>query len=259
MAERIIRILFALGVIAIPFDAIAGVGAFGELSGEASFYLFAPAIMLHLATVVGRQLKAPHVARPGFLGWAAIGIVGVLLSNAVFNLPLVLQATFHERSGLNKLITASFVLVYGLMLARLASVTLPGRWYALLVKPVCISACVCIVFSTMEGLNRAGIPLPFYAALNGFVHAGSDNLIQSWNGAVNVKLLEGWDQRLRSVSFEPPAFGNFTGYAWPWLLCGVLATAGRRRALRHGALPVVTYPIVMNALEIGRASCRERV
>jgi hypothetical protein len=253
MAERIIRVLFILGVIAIPFDAIAGIGAFGELSGEASFYLFTPAILLHLATVVGRLLREPDaIGRPSFLGWVTIALMGVLLANAVSNLPVVLQASFHERSGINKLITSSFVLVYGLLLARLAAATLPGRWDALLVKPVGISALICIGFSLMEGLNRAGLPLPFYAALNGFVHAGSDNLIQSWNGAINVKLLEGWDQRLRSVSFEPPAFGNFTGYAWPWLLCGVLAATGRQRVLRWALLIAFTALILASQARTGQ-------
>ena len=253
MADRIIGFLFALGVIAIPFDAIAGIGAFGELSGEASFYIFVPAIALHLATLVGRWLREPLWSeRLSFFAIVASGILAVIVINALFNLPVILSASFHERSGINKLITANMVLVYGLLLAHLAAATLPTRWYDLLVKPVSISAAFCIGFGLIEGLNRAGIALPFYATLNGMVHAGSDSLVQSWDGSINLKLLEGWDKRLRSVSFEPPAFGNFTGYAWPWLLCGVLATTGRRRALHGVLLAAFTLLIIASEARTGQ-------
>jgi O-antigen ligase len=46
---------------------------------------------------------------------------------------------------------------------------------------------------------------------------------------VNQKVLFDWDERIRSVSFEPPAFGNYTGFAWPWLwFAAVAAPLGRR-------------------------------
>jgi O-antigen ligase len=95
----------------------------------------------------------------------------------------------------------------------------------------------------LEFLQRLGIPVPLYATLNGLVHSGSDQLVNAWDGAINRKLLEGWDQRLRSVSFEPPAFGNFSGFAWPWLLAGVLAAGGATRV--RGALLLGAFTVLI--------------
>lgn len=228
---RLVRALFILGVVAIPFDALAGFGALGELSGEASFYFFFPALLLAIADRVGNLFVPACPDRTSsFVGQVALGLAGVILITTVANLADVLASSFHGRSGLNKLITSAIVLFYGLGLAWLASLVLPGRWKSHLIMPISVSAMLCLAFSTLEFLTRSGVPVPGYEALNGLVHSGSDQLFNSWDGGVNRKLLEGWDQRLRSVSFEPPAFGNFSGFAWPWLLAGVLGASGKSRA-----------------------------
>ena len=66
--------------------------------------------------------------------------------------------------------------------------------------------------------------------------------MQPWDDGLNIKLLDGWDPRLRTVSFEPQAFGNFAGLAWPWLLCGVLITQKSRRALHIILLADLHHP-----------------
>jgi hypothetical protein len=144
------------------------------------------------------------------------------------------------------------VLFYGLGLAWLSSLILPGRWKSHLIKPISVSALLCLSFSVLEFSNRLGVPVPLYEALNGLVHSGSDQLINSWDGAVNRKVLEGWDQRLRSVSFEPPAFGNFSGFAWPWLLAGLLAEKGRARVRPAILLAAFTLLILLAQARTGQ-------
>jgi hypothetical protein len=243
---RVVRIIYFFGVVAIPFDALAGFGALGELSGEASFYFFFPALLLAISSRIGCLFVSVERARTAsFVRHVALGLTAVLLVTTVANLPDVLAASFHGRSGLNKLITSSIVLFYGLGLAWLSSLILPGRWKSHLIKPISISALLCLMFSALEFLSRIGAPVPFYETLNSFIHSGGDQLINSWDGGINRKVLEGWDQRLRSVSFEPPAFGNFSGFAWPWLLAGLLAAGGTARALPALLLGAFTLLILV--------------
>ncbi len=246
MLDRPVTALFALGVIAVPFDAISGLSALGELSGEASFYFFALAIGLQALKATGAGL-AGEVHAPVGLGrlWQVGAVIlGAILLSGLWNASEVATATFHGRGGTTKMITSAGVVVYGLVLASLTCAVAPGRWYSCLILPACLSAVVCIGYGIVEGAHRAGATLPFYTALDAAIHAGSDREVQPWNNTLNLKLVEGWDKRLRTVSFEPPAFGNFAGLAWPWLLCGMLMTK-RRRQLLHGLLLVAFTALIL--------------
>ena len=253
MLDKLIAFLFAIGVIAIPFDAIPGVKALGELSNEASFYSFALAMGLYGFKVAGASLvggvRAPLGAA---LVWRTGAVaVAVIFVSALWNAADISVARFHDRAGSLKLATSATVVIYGLVLASLTCATVPGRWYRCLVLPICISAALCIGFGALEALDRAGISVPVYSALNAALHAGSDHDVQPWNSVLNLKLVEGWDRRLRTVSFEPPAFGNFAGMAWPWLLCAVLMTRKSRRALHIILLVAFTILIVGSQARTG--------
>jgi hypothetical protein len=66
-----------------------------------------------------------------------------------------------------------------------------------------------------------GIANSFYGTLDELVHAGWDPTVYQ----------EGWDDRIRSVAFEAPAFGNYVGFAWPWLIAAWANNTGRSRRL----------------------------
>jgi hypothetical protein len=253
MLDKLIALLFAIGVIAIPFDAIPGLPALGELSNEASFYSFALAMSLYglkaaSASFVGgghAPLGATYVWRIGAV------VIAVIFVSTIWNAADIGVARFHDRPGFLKLFTTAGVVVYGLVLAMLTCATVPGRWYRCLLLPICISAVLCLSFGALEALARAGVNVPIYATLNSAVHAGSDHEVNPWDNAENVKLIEGWDPRLRTVSFEPPAFGNFAGLAWPWLVCAVLMTRKSRRALHIILLSAFTILIVGSQARTG--------
>jgi O-Antigen ligase len=245
MLDRLIALFFALGVIAIPFDAIAGVSALGELSNEGSFYFFAVGIGLYGCKAGGARFASlAHATTGGRILWriGALILIAMLVS-ALWNAPDIGAGRFQDRSGSVKLATSAAVLVYGLALASTTCATLPTRWYTCLVLPVCISAILCIGFGSLEALARAGINVPLYSTLNTSLHAGSDGFLRQW---FDTKLIEGWDMRLRTVSFEPPAFGNFAGLAWPWLLYAVAITKRLRRVL-HVMLLVAFSILIMGA------------
>ncbi|MGG5823778.1 O-antigen ligase family protein [Falsiroseomonas sp. HW251] len=253
MVDRLVALLFALGVFAVPFDAIPGVGAIGELSNEASFYCFAAAMVVQVLRTVGSALVGavrPPLGSAQVLCLGAVMLGAVLLSG-LFNAAEIATASFHGRSGATKILTSAGVIVYGIALAWLACRVVPGRWYACLILPVCLSAVVCIGYGVLEGAHRAGTTLPVFTAIDAAVHAGSDREVNPWDNAVNLKLVEGWDPRLRTLSFEPPAFGNFAGLAWPWLLCAVMMTRGTRRLVHLGLLAAFTVLIVASQARTG--------
>lgn len=253
MLDRLIAFLFAAGVVAIPFDAIAGLKALGELSDESSFYFFALGIGLYgLKTVMGildGRVDAP-LGRHGIRCAAAL-LVGIIVISALWNASHISVARFHDRGGFAKLVTSAIVILYGLTLAWLVCVVVPRRWYSCLILPICFSAVLCLAFGALEALDHAGASVPVYKVLNAALHAGSDSDVQQWNGAVNLKVVFGWDQRLRTVSFEPPAFGNFTGLAWPWLLTSVLMTHKTRRAIHCILLVLFTVLIISSQARTG--------
>src|SRR4051812_14525479 len=253
MLSKLIVVLFAVGVIAVPFDAIPGVGAIGELSNEASFYFFAAAMGLQALNATGGGLvREGRVPLGSFLLCRAGAVIlGVVLLSAMWNAAEVAVAAFHGRGGAIKMVTSAGVLVYGIVLAWLTCAVAPERWYACLILPICLSAALCIGYGMLEGAHRAGVTLPIYTALDAAVHAGSDREVQPWNNAVNLKLVEAWDKRLRTVSFEPPAFGNFAGLAWPWLLCAVLMTRRSRRLVHVAILAAFTILIVASQARTG--------
>jgi len=62
-----------------------------------------------------------------------------------------------------------------------------------------------------------------------------------------LKVTEAWDSRLRSVCFEPPAFGNYCGFAYPWIAYGALRTDGRERVF--ALLFLVIFSILIIAAQ----------
>jgi hypothetical protein len=253
MLDKLIAFLFAIGVIVIPFDAIAGVNAIGELSNEASFYSFALAMSLYGLKAAGASLVGCSHAPLGaaYVQWTGAVVIAVICVSALWNGTDISVARFHDRGGFLKLVTSAAVLIYGLVLAWLTCATVPGRWYRCLILPICISAVLCLSFGALEALDRAGVSVPMYSTLNSAIHSGSDLEVLPWDSVLNVKLVDGWDKRLRTVSFEPPAFGNFAGLAWPWLVCAVLMTRKSRRALHVILLLAFTILIVGSQARTG--------
>src|SRR5271168_3954172 len=118
MLDKLIAFLFAIGVIVIPFDAIAGMTALGELSNETSFYSFALAMSLYGFKAAGESLVGCSEAPLGAANVRRIGavVIAMIFVSAIWNVADIGVARFHDRAGFPKLVTSATVVIYGLVL-----------------------------------------------------------------------------------------------------------------------------------------------
>lgn len=242
-SSAVTRWLFAAGLVAIPFDAVRGIGALGELGNELSFPFFAAAIAS--AALVSLRMGRTAIGASLVLRAAAVAMA-IVFASYLANIADIHGIVFRERTGFNKFATSLLVLLYGFALAWLAEQVREEEWRPLVARFIGWSAIAAILYLLIEIPGRAGLLGGVYESVDSLVHSRQADVINAWNGAVNEKVLYGWDDRLRSVSFEPPAFGNYTGFAWPWLWYAAVKAPPERK-LRHWALLVVFTLVIVFA------------
>jgi O-Antigen ligase len=219
-----IRTLFVLGMIAIPFSGVVGLPYFGEAQHELSFYFFMPAIFFGALSIpmqsrtVGRQLQEMPATK--LITAIALAAASVIILSFLVNAGSILTGFSHGRYAIEKFVFSFIVILYCFMLAYLTFVVAGCAWAQTIYKPIAISAVLCAVFSVFEILSRHfGIATSIYSFLDGIVHGGYRPDI----------LHKDWDLRIRSLAFEPPALGNYAGFAWPWLTAACFCSHGRAR------------------------------
>lgn len=242
-ATRALHWLFFLAVVCIPFDAIAGFSSLGELGNELSFPFFALAIATALVVCFGNGSNCLSSSLALKVGATILAIV--LVSWAV-NAVSINSAMIRERSGENKFLTSLLVIVYGIALAWLAEQLDEDRVRHLLTRAIVWSAAIATAYALFELAARTGPLSGLFDRIDGVIHTRQNDIINAWNGTINYKVLYGWDTRLRSVSFEPPAFGNFCGLAWPWVWFAAI-TAPATRKLRIWAILIALSLVIIVA------------
>jgi hypothetical protein len=217
------RALLFLGVVTIPFSAFAGLGFLGELAPELSTYFFMPAVASFALSYMGHALSGhgPRSRpRAGPLTAIALAAICIILVSFMANAASITSLVAHGRFALAKFATSFAVILYCFALSYVVFFESGKHWHRFVFKPIAISAVLCIGFSILEILSRKmSVANGLYGALDELVHAG-------WNPAVYGA---GWDDRIRSVAFEAPAFGNYVGFVWPWLIAGWANNTGRSR------------------------------
>jgi len=232
-----LRWLFVIGLFAIPFDSVPGPGFLGELGNEASFPFLAAAIAIAVGLSLGSgesRLSSSLALKVG------AGIVAVIFISWAVNAFTIETALVRERSGYNKFLTSLLVILYGIALAWLAEQVDESDLRRWLVRPIVWSAVACSLYALFELVGRSGPLEPLFRPIDNLIHARQTDVINAWNGSINYKVLYGWDPRLRSVSFEPPAFGNFCGFAWPWVWFAAVTAPPERKLRTWGALLLFT-------------------
>ena len=246
--SRLVGTLFAAGLTAMPFDAVRGIDALGELGNELSFPLFALAIA---AAVFASVKQGISLFSRSLVIWIAAAALAVIAFSFFANAGEILTATFRERSALNKYLTSLLVVLYGFALAWLAERIEPDRFVPLVTRFVSLSALIAIAYLPFELAGERGLLGGLYGHIDSLVHSRQADIINAWDGSINQKVLYDWDARLRSVSFEPPAFGNYTGFAWPWVWYAAVS-ARPSKALRSWLLcAVFTLVILITASRTG--------
>ena len=240
--------LFAAGLVAIPFDATPGIGFLGELGYELSFPFFALASCFAVFILLAGGGVPPD--RSLVLRIGSVMLLVVSLSYLA-NLSDINTAVFRERRGFGKFATSLLVIVYGLALAWLAEQFDPRHYTTIVARFVCWSALIASIYFAFEFFGTRGLLGGLYSQIDQLIHSRQADVINAWDGRVNEKVLYGWDQRLRSVSFEPPAFGNYTGFAWPWVWYSALKAPPERRLRAWALLAFFTLVILFSASRTG--------
>jgi hypothetical protein len=246
--SRLLNWLFAAGLVAIPFDAIRGVSALGELGNELSFPFFAAAIAAAIWTTFtganARILTSPTLK-------VALAILAVVFISLAVNASDIASIVFRERTGVNKFATTLLVVLYGIALAWTSEQLDEDRFVPLMARFIGWSAAIASAYLVIEFVGKHGLLGGAFDAIDGMIHTRQADIINAWNGSINQKVLYGWDPRLRSVSFEPPAFGNYTGFAWPWVWFAALKAPPERRLRAWGLFAIFTVAILIAASRTG--------
>ena len=244
---RSVGLLMAAGLLFVPFDGVRGVSALGELGNELSFPFFAGAIAIGL--VMGLRTGEARLQNSLALRIGAACLAVIALSYAV-NAGAINSGEVRGRAALPKFTTSLLVIVYGIGLAWLAEQVPPGEFRKRVARYIGWSAAIAIGYALFELAGRSILRGPF-TLVDALVHSRQSDIINSWDGRINQKVLFNWDERIRSVSFEPPAFGNFTGFAWPWLWFGAVAAPAGRKLWSWALLTAFTATILLSQSRTG--------
>lgn len=233
----VVQKLFFLGMVFVPFSDIAGLPFLGEVQHEVSAYIFVLALvasspaLLSLAGTGG--VLRGDAPRPYLLPSILLLLFGVVFLSAFVNAPEIVTTTFRGRGAPEKFISALVLLVYGFALAWLTYYLADRRWQDFIARPLAISVLLCAAFSVFEMAARwFGIGTGIYQALSLVVHSGSAT--------------PPWETRLRSVAFEPPWFGNYAGFVWPWLLAAARSETGVARRYYFSVWMVLNVLVVLS-------------
>ena len=217
------KILFFLGMMTIPFSGVVGLGFLGELQNNLSTYFFIAAIVSgaqFFATSSGiLRAQGQEIPSTKLLAGIMLAVTIVIAVSFFVNAGSILTNVSHGRHAIEKFVSSFVLILYSFMLAYLTFFIAGHGWERAIRKPIAISALLCVAFSVFEILSPLGIATGVYAFLDGIVHGG----------LTPPGYAKGWDPRIRSLAFEPPDFGNYAGFAWPWLMAGWVSSHGRAR------------------------------
>jgi O-antigen ligase len=228
-----------LAILLLPVTGLQGIGALGEIKGSASVYAFLLVIAL---TFTLQPLQAVVLPRAFFV-FAACFVGWIAITSAV-NFESIATASYHDRSGFNKLVTSGTVVAFGfaIALACLGPFRTLDNVIHLFLAPLVLAVIACAWLSIPEvasWLSPAGEPI--YRWTTALFHTA-----ESEQGRIAGRLI--------SVAFEAPDMSYFTGFACPWLLLVYRLKASDARSWSTRAIAAVplTLCIIMLLLTNSR-------
>jgi hypothetical protein len=199
----IIDKLVWLAILLLPITGLQGIGAFGEMKGSASVYVFLIVIALTFTASSAQDIVLPRV----FFVFATCLVAWIAITSAV-NFESIATAAFYGRSGFSKLLNSCGVIGFGLAIVVVCLGhfrTLDGI-ADLFLAPLVLAIIACAWFSIPEiGSWLSPVGETVYDWTTGLFHTDVSELGRS-------------PGRLISLAFEAPDMSYFTGFACPWLL-----------------------------------------
>lgn len=229
-----IRKLFILAVVAIPFNSLYPIFPLGELRSELSAYIFLVVIAMfgvaHFrmnTKIQQKDLPSITISQP-FAKMAGImfTIIGI---SFLFNFSSMFGNVFHGRFPMEKFLTSTMTVGYGFVVAYVTYIlSKQYNWHNLVIWPVGISVGLSAAFGIFEVMSWFSIGVDnVFEPISRIIHLRPDF------GADDVGGLYFNDAeatyRARSLCFEPPALANFAGFAWPWAYAGIYSAPPRHR------------------------------
>lgn len=231
-----LKLLFILGVVAIPFNDFFPVLPLGEMKSELSAYVFFAVIGLLCVTYLrgGTESASAHPLPPVVVSQPfakmAVALFLVIGISFLANFPAMFGSSYHGRYPMEKFLTSIGTLSYGFILAYTTYILSKHyQWHELVIWPVAISIGICSVVAVIEMLAWMNVGFDrIYGIIDKIVH-------YSVNRDAILRLLEAsylesaGSYRAQSICFEPPALANFAGFAWPWAYAGIYSAPPRHR------------------------------
>jgi O-antigen ligase len=233
------QLLFFLGIIAIPFSGVTGFSFLGEMQHELSAYIFIIAIGIFILSRLAAAAKTKVLFDAYLLPTIMLVVLSVIAISFFTNAFVIIDSHFRGRYGIEKFFSSILLILYGFALAHLAFSLVDQRWNTLIVRPIAISVAICAFFSIFEVMSWwSGSVASFYSMISPLVHH---------SGLLDIDVAG----RLRSVTFEPPAFATYAGFSWPWIFSRVFSTQGLKKLI-YAILGIVLS--VMMILAVSRTA-----
>lgn len=231
--------LFFLGVVLIPFSGIPGLPFLGEMKNELSIHIFILALSIFFFSYIPELFRSGKLMKVRLLPQFMVLFFFVVGISFALNFTSIFDSLYRERTGINKFITSTIVAVFGFSLAYLSYFVVGDKWKERLIKPVMISVGICAIYSIPEigSWFSSGIG-SVYTVLFKLTHDPIFGESKEF-------------MRLTSVSFEPPAFANYAGFAWSWIYAGVIVSRGPQKMLYAFLWAVLTAMMILASSRTG--------
>ena len=197
--------LFQFAIFSLPINGIPGIGAFGELKSSLTFYLML-ILMLGSLPKLGKTDDQEKFFHLKVIFWAIMSSIALSL---VVNLLDIMEHSLKGRSGSQKFFNSWVLLIFMFGMAWVSGTLIKSQKdiERLFLRPLMYSTFACAVVAVPEVLSWFSDAWQnIYLKISALIHAG-----------VSVTI---FPFRLRSLSYEPPSFSSFVGFALPWLICG---------------------------------------
>ena len=219
--EKVIALLFFLGVFFIPFSSFEGLSFLGEFKKEASFFFFIIVFLLLLiAALFSQKIRIPFKNPLFFL---LLIIVFWFFISTLLNTHNIIHYNFKYTSGVNRFIRQYAVLI-------LSSIILLVTYYNVMSRYTNVE-----IFNKIRKVFLASLLVVFaYGFIEILIVKFNINALRStillfdYFPFTNV-YVDPNGERISSVTYEPPALATYLLTISGWMFSYIITEKGLKR------------------------------